>query len=106
MKSLKIKEKRFYYSTEPINTKTETNYYDIKIGERITSNCILISDLIINENEVNGINIKYYNDDTCKEETKEVLYGTTTNICIIVGNSDKYFVYDYAIEIVNTVLSQ
>ncbi len=101
---MKITEnsKRFYYSTEPINTNTETSYYDIKVGERITSNYLLISDLIMNENEVKGINIKYYNDDTCKEETKEVLYGTTTNIRIIVGNPDRYFVYHYAIEIVNT----
>ncbi len=41
--------------------------------------------------------LKYYKENTCKEETKEVLYGITKNLRITIDNPDIYFVYDYAL---------
>lgn len=92
--------KRFYYSDKPLYDKNSVEYFDIIVGNAITSRGMGISELIKDGNNITGISIKYYDEDDNKVKTEIVTPDKSTKIRLISGNPDRYFIYDYTLQIV------
>lgn len=109
---LKLTEylERYYYSSEPILKRTTTYYYDIEVGNEISSDCITISELITDNDEINGFRIQYYNGHDIENQKEDITFDKPAKIRIITGNPERFFVSKYTFEIVkrdeNTKISK
>ena len=101
--SVQVTEKyqRFYYSSEAQLIKNETTEYEIKKGTEILTSCgfLEITDYIINEENIIGIKINYY-DVNSKLQSAEITLEKDANIRLMEGNGDIYRISDCNFKII------
>ena len=99
--------KRYYFSVYPIINRNEIDYYEIKVGNSFKSNCITLTEILKEKDEVTGIRFSYNNEDDEPAE-KDATLTEPARIKIITGSPRNYLVQDITFEIIpkdeNTII--
>lgn len=101
--SLQVTEKyqRYYYSSEAQLIKNETTEYELKKGTEIPTSCgfLEITDYLKNGDDIIGIRIDYY-DDNSVLQSAEITLEKTAKIRLMEGSGDIYRVSDCTFKII------
>ena len=101
--SLQVTEKyqRYYYSSEAQLIKNETTEYELKKGTEILTSCgfLEISDYIKDGENIIGIKINYY-DDNSTLQSAEITLEKNTTIKLMEGNGDIYRISECIFKII------
>lgn len=101
--SLQFTEKyqRYYHSSEAQLIKNETTEYELKKGTEILTSCgfLEISDYIMENDEIIGVYIDYY-DDNDNKKTAKITLEKATNIRLMEGSGNIYRISDCNFKII------